>query len=65
MKKRRRQSVPMMLFWNKRDQLRFIENVERLASLVNDLETIVLPAKRRRQAKTDPNAAASNGKEGS
>lgn len=58
-KKKRRTSMPVLLCWTKRDQLRFIEAVERFASLVNDLETILAPVKRRRAAKTAP--PSSNG----
>lgn len=36
MRKRRKQSTPLMLFWSKRDQQRFIEAVERLVSTVSD-----------------------------
>jgi hypothetical protein len=54
MSKRRKRSVPNMLFWNRRDQQRFIEAVERLCSAVNDLERILAPAKRRRAAKERP-----------
>lgn len=50
MAKRKRKSVPVMLFWNKRDQIRFIENVERLGGLVNDLAVLVDKQKRRSQA---------------
>ena len=53
-RRRRKASIPSMLVWNRRDQLRFIEAMERFASLVNDLERILAPVKRRR--KLDPPA---------
>lgn len=56
--KRRKRSVPVMLFWNRRDQARFIETVERLASLVNDLEKVLAPAKRKKLAADAKQAAA-------
>jgi hypothetical protein len=59
-RKKRRTSAPVLLCWTKRDQLRFIEATERFQSLVNDLETILAPAKRKRAAKTSP-APSSNG----
>jgi hypothetical protein len=43
--------MPVMLIWSKRDQLRFINAVERLQSLVNDLESILAPKKRRLAAR--------------
>lgn len=52
MKKRRvKKSAPIMLFWSKRDQQRFIESVERFQSMVNDLATILEPAKLRKKVK--------------
>jgi hypothetical protein len=59
-RKKRRTSMPVLLCWTKRDQLRFIDAVERFQSLVNDLETILAAAKRKRAAKTSP-ATSSNG----
>lgn len=50
--KRRKNSIPVMLLWTKRDQQRFIEAVERLCSAINDLERVLEPAKRRRGIKT-------------
>lgn len=64
MKKRKRNSVPIMLLWSKRDQARFIDAVERMQSLVNDLERVLLPAKRRRAA-ADARAAAAAAANGS
>jgi hypothetical protein len=43
--------MPIMLLWSKRDHLRFCEAVERFQALVNDLETILAPAKRKRAMK--------------
>jgi len=60
MTKRKRKSVPLMLFWSKRDQQRFIESIEKLVALVNDLEKIVEPAKRRKAAKQKPAAVPSS-----
>ena len=67
MARRKRGSIPVMLFWSKRDQLRFCESVERFESLVNDMERILAPAKRKKQtheAKAAAAAAASNGEKG-
>lgn len=51
MKKRKsKRSMPVLLCWSKRDQLRFIEAVERFQSLVNDLELILAAPKRRSEA---------------
>lgn len=58
---KRKRSVPIMLFWSKSEQRRFIDAVERFAGMVNDLERILAPVKRRRAAKIDPNQAAANG----
>lgn len=61
-RRRRRQSTPLMLFWSKRDQLRFINAVERFQSLVNDLDTMVAAKKRRARPKLEadtPNAGFS------
>lgn len=50
MKRRRKIAAPRLLFWNVRDQARFIENVERLGGVVNDLERVLEPAKRKKKA---------------
>jgi hypothetical protein len=50
MAKRRKKSLPVVLFWSK-SQRRFIDSVERFHGLVNDLELVVLPAKRRKLAR--------------
>lgn len=49
-KRKRKSSMPILLCWSKRDQLRFIEAVERFQSLVNDLEVILASPKRRSEA---------------
>jgi hypothetical protein len=53
-KSRVRQFTPLVLGWSKREQQRFIETVERLHSMVNDLDTILTPVKRRRAMKVPP-----------
>lgn len=73
-KRRQKQVVPLMLFWNRRDQMRFIEAVERLVSQCNDLGLLidllrnvvtVIEAnnqpKRRRPAKLDQAPAVEGG----
>jgi hypothetical protein len=40
MAKKRRRAPRLLLSWSMRDQKRFIEAVERLQSLVNDMEKI-------------------------
>lgn len=67
MKKRKRSTrVPTLLLVDKREYVRFLEAVERLNSLVNDLSIIVDTKKRRSAAATRANetraAAAFNGK---
>lgn len=49
-KRKRKSSVPILLCWSKRDQLRFVEAVERFQSLVNDLEVVLAAPKRRSEA---------------
>jgi len=58
MKRRRRTSMPIMLFWSKRDQKRFIDAVERFCSMVNDLEVILAPVKRKRKMTSTTNGHA-------
>lgn len=58
MKRKRKRSVPTMLFWSKSEQRRFIDAVEKFAGLVNDMERVLAPAKRRRLGK-DATAEAS------
>lgn len=62
-RKKRRTSAPVLLCWTKRDQLRFIEGIERFQSLVNDLQTLLEPVKRRRSAKTPPPSSSNGGVE--
>jgi hypothetical protein len=45
--KRRRRSTPLMLFWSRAEQRRFIDAVERLVATVNDLETLLRERRRR------------------
>jgi hypothetical protein len=46
----------MFLFWSKQDQRRFVDAVEKFHALVNDLETVLAPAKRRRKLNDCPAA---------
>lgn len=48
---KRKRSIPTMLLWSKGEQRRFCDAVERFQSLVNELEKILSPAKRRREVK--------------
>lgn len=41
--------MPSMILWDRRQQMRFIDAVERFVSLVGDLE-VLLAAKKRRSA---------------
>lgn len=53
MKRRKaRKSLPVMLLWSKREQLRFVEAVERFVSLVGDLEVLLAAKKRRSEIAT-------------
>lgn len=45
-----------MILWNRKEQTRFIEAVERLVSLVNDLDVILRTPKKRRAAAIKANA---------
>lgn len=49
MAKRKKRAVPSMILWDRRQQQRFVEAVERFVSLVGDLE-VLLAAKKRRSA---------------
>lgn len=63
-KRKRRRSMPVMILWDRRQQERFITAVERLVSLVGDLEVMLATKKRRSAAATKANgtkAAAANG----
>jgi hypothetical protein len=44
---KRRKQTPLMLLWSRQDQRRFIDAVERLAGLVNDLESLLNEPKQR------------------
>jgi hypothetical protein len=56
-----------MLFWSKRDQLRFIDGVERMQAAVNDLVTVSeelkrqAPTRRKKTAEATAAATSSNG----
>ena len=65
-KRRRRQnrSLPTMLLWDRRQQIRFIEAVERFQSLVNDLTVLVDKKRRRSQAATLANQTGKLGEAG-
>lgn len=56
MARKKKKGVPLMLIWSRRDQQRFIEAVERFQSLVNDMERVLEPVKRKKAA-----AAAADG----
>jgi hypothetical protein len=58
--KRKRRSIPVCVIWNKRDQIRFIETVERLSSLVHDIAMVLEPAKRRKKMCLTPAAPAAS-----
>lgn len=52
--KRRKKPVPLMLFWSKREQARFIQAVERFQGIVGDLETALTALKLIVQLKSRP-----------
>lgn len=58
-RKSKRRQVPIMLLWSKREQLRFIDAIERLVSIVGDLEILI--AARKRTAKPKAHAAPVGG----
>ncbi len=64
MKKRKRKQVPLMILWDRRSQVRFVEAVERFVGLVGDLEVLLAAPKRRSAAAKAANetrrAAAAN-----
>lgn len=64
MKRRRKPSMPSMLFWNRRDQANFIANVERLGGVLNDIERVLEPAKRKKKAAVVNGTAAAVGFKG-
>lgn len=45
---KRRKSTPLMLFWSKAEQKRFIDAVERLVSTTNDLRMLLLEQREER-----------------
>lgn len=47
--KRSKRETPLMLFWSRTEQRRFIEAVERLVSTVHDLEALLARKKRARR----------------
>lgn len=49
MKRKGKRSIPVMILWDRKQQQRFVEAVERLVSFTNDLE-VLLAAKKRRSA---------------
>jgi hypothetical protein len=57
--RRRKSFAPIVLGWSKTEQRRFREAVERFHGLVNDLERVLAPAKRRKAMHIDPNAGKS------
>jgi hypothetical protein len=50
MARRKKKALPQLLLWDRRQQARFIESVERLQGLVGDLEVLLAAPKRRRAA---------------
>ncbi len=48
MRRRKKRAKAIMLFWSRADQRPFTDAVERLVSTVNDLEALIVRAKRRR-----------------
>lgn len=51
-RRRSKRATPLMLFWSRTEQRRFIDAVERLVSTVNDLETLLVRTKRGRRSGT-------------
>ena len=58
MPRRAKRSTPLMLFWSRAEQRRFIDAVERLVSTVQDLEAFLARKKRERQPRPSPGPAA-------
>lgn len=58
--KRRKKSVPIMLFWSKQDQKRFIDAVERFTATAADLAVVAAELRqeheRRRRRRARPAA---------
>jgi hypothetical protein len=48
--RKRKNPIPIILFWSKREQKRFIDAVERFISAVGDIESLLVEPKRRAQA---------------
>lgn len=59
MAKRKRKQLPVMLLWDRKSQVRFIEAVEKLVGLVGDMEMILAAPKRRREAAVKANRTRS------
>lgn len=53
--RKRKRAVPVMILWDRRQQARFIDAVERLNSLAQDLEVLLAAKKRRSAAATKAN----------
>lgn len=49
MKRKRKTSPPLAIFWTRRDQKRFIDAVERMISLVGDIAILIEQRKRIRK----------------
>lgn len=64
MRKRLKKSLPVMILWDRRQQRRFVEAVERLCSIVGDLEVLLAAKKRRGDAATRANATRKAGVNG-
>lgn len=56
-RRRRKPQIAGLLLFSPKDQVRFVEAVERFQSLVNDLEVLVDSFKRKRGLPTAPPAA--------
>ncbi len=57
MARKRKKSPPLAIFWTRRDQLRFIDAVEKLVGLVGDLTLLLERHKRKPRAKQPSGAA--------
>lgn len=51
MAKRKRKTTPLLLFWSKKEQTRFIDAVERLVALVGDAEVLARELKAEREVR--------------
>lgn len=58
-RRRTKRATPLMLFWSRAEQRRFIDAVERLVNTVNDLETLLARKKRERRVVPSGGPAAS------